>query len=118
MSKSIIILENDLEIRTILKAKLEQNGYAVFCPVDSYVALEHVQHKGFDLFILNDQMPLINGKDTLKILEESGHQGPSIMFVSKFQNLQEYTEYKDCVCIHKPFQIDDLIHQVDSLLNT
>lgn len=118
MPKSIVILENDLEIRTILKEKLEENGYLVHCPIDSYVALEHAKSKGLDLIVLNDDMPLINGQDTLRILRDSNIQVPAVVFLSQFQTSQNYTEFKSCVCIHKPFQIKDLTTQVNHLLNT
>jgi two-component system response regulator PrrA len=117
MSKSIVILENDQEIKTILEGKLQEAGYEVHCPVDSYVAIEHVQHHGLDLIILNDQMPIINGKDTLSFLDEQNITVPAIVFLSKFQETNDYANRTSCVCIRKPFQIADLVTQVSQLLN-
>jgi DNA-binding response OmpR family regulator len=118
MRKSILILENDPEIKTILKDKLENCGFDVHCPVDSYVALEHAQNNVLDLIVLNDDMPIINGEDTLQILRQQNVDIPAILFLSKLKTAQDFSHFKACVCMHKPFKIDLLISEVHHLLNT
>ncbi|MDA0711469.1 MAG: response regulator [bacterium] len=117
MKKSIIILEPDREIQSILEARLTAAGYEVFCPVDSYVAIEHAQNHGLDLIILNDHMPIISGVDTLTFLDEAGISTPSIVFLPKIKNANGYTRRPNCICLRKPFKIDHLLDQVSRLLS-
>jgi len=117
MSKSILILENDQEIRSIIETRLSNVGYGVICPVDSYTAIEHAQTHTLDLIILNDQMPIITGKNTLSLLEEHNIRVPAIVFLEKFQEEESYTSYPNCICLRKPFQIEALLNHVSRLLN-
>lgn len=117
MTKSILILENDQEIKSIIENKLTEAGYEVLCPVDSYTAIEHAQTHDLDLIILNDQMPIITGKDTLTLLNEQNIQVPAIVFLEKFQEEEPYTHQPNCICLHKPFQIDALLNHVSRLLS-
>jgi DNA-binding response OmpR family regulator len=117
MAKSILILENDQEIKKIIENKLSEAGYDVLCPVDSYTAIEHAQTHDQDLIILNDQMPIITGKDTLTLLKEHNIQVPAIVFLDKFQEEENYAAYPNCICLRKPFQIEILLNHVSRLLN-
>jgi DNA-binding response OmpR family regulator len=117
MEKSILILEDDQEIKTILCGKLTEAGYVVHCPVDSYVAIEHAMTWGLDMIMLNDKMPLINGINMLSILEEQCITVPAIVFLTKFQDATGYEGRPSCLCIRKPFQIDELVALVYQLLN-
>ena len=117
MPKTIVILENDEEIRQIIQTRLTESNYSVVCPVDSYVAIEFAQEHDVDLFILNDQMPIINGKDTLTILKNLQIQLPTIVFLSKNGNEKEYNTLSNATCLQKPFQIDNLVQKVSALLN-
>jgi DNA-binding response OmpR family regulator len=117
MPKSILILENDQDIRGIIETKLSEAGYDVLCPVDSYTAIEHAQSHDLDLIILNDQMPIISGKDTLTILTEHNISVPAIVFLEKFQEEENYAIYPNCICLRKPFKIDALLNHVSHLLN-
>ncbi len=117
MPKFILILENDQEIKNIIKNKLREAGYDVLCPVDSYAAIEHAQTHDLDLIILNDQMPIITGKDTLTLLKTHNKEVPAIVFLEKFQEEESYTAYPNCICLRKPFQIEVLLNHVSHMLN-
>lgn len=117
MKKTILILEHDEEIRRIIKSRLTESNYEVVCPVDSYVAIEFAQQKKVDLFILNDQMPIINGKETLVILQDLQILAPAIVFLSKNSNITDFGVLPHATCLQKPFKIDDLLHQVSAMLN-
>lgn len=117
MSKTILILENDQEIKKILQQQLVREGFEVHCPVDTYVALECVESASVDLLILHDKMPIINGSDTVKLLRSEGKHIPVIVFLPKSEPTSNYDNYINCHCVHKPFRVDTLIHKVNELLN-
>jgi len=117
MPQTILILEQDLEIRKILQHQLSDKGYHVRCPVDTYVALECVDSQPIDLLIINDQMPIIKGKDALTILGLAGKQIPVIVFLPKSESSANYNEFANCHCVYKPFAVDTLIRKVTELLN-
>lgn len=59
--KSILIVEDDKQYRTILKDELVHNGYTVYLAENGIVALESVKQQHVDLIILDLLMPELDG---------------------------------------------------------
>jgi len=114
-----MLLENEEEIRAVLTQHLREAGYTVVCPVDSYVGLECAEDADFDLILLNDQMPIINGKEFLKALRNRGFEAPVIVFshASVDRKSLGSESLTPCILIQKPFQIDILLKNIAHLIN-
>lgn len=118
MSKKILILENDPEIKGVLRTHLLDQGYDVLCPVDAYVAIEFTENEHCDLLILNDAMPVINGKNTLELLKAAQKLMPAIVLTEKKGQEVNYSEFPSCATLAKPFRIETLLEHVKSLIKT
>jgi two-component system chemotaxis sensor kinase CheA len=67
-SQSILVAEDSITSRTLLKNILELAGYKVKTAVDGVEALGALAHEGFDLVVSDVEMPRMNGFDlTAKI---------------------------------------------------
>lgn len=61
--KSILVVEDSITSRTLLKNVLENNGYTVKTSVDGLEGLKAIKAEKFDLIISDVEMPKMNGFD-------------------------------------------------------
>ena len=62
-SGSILVLDDDFEITTLIKIALQRHGYDVFGFTDPFLALEHfkINHSTYSLVISDLRMPSMSG---------------------------------------------------------
>ena len=62
-SGSILVLDDDFEITTLIKITLQRHGYNVFGFTDPFLALEHfkINHSTYSLVISDLRMPSMSG---------------------------------------------------------
>ena len=62
-SGSILVLDDDFEITTLIKIALQRHGYSVFGFTDPFLALEHfkINHSTYSLVISDLRMPSMSG---------------------------------------------------------
>ena len=62
-SGSILVLDDDFEITTLIKIALQRHGYDVFGFTDPFLALEHfkINHSTYSLVISDLRMPSVSG---------------------------------------------------------
>ena len=81
MSK-ILILEDDKLFAQTLQDLLEENSYEVLIASDGEEALELSFKNNFDLFLLDINVPKIDGKEFMRELRGSKNETPIIMITS------------------------------------
>ena len=70
--KTILVVDDDEAIRTLLQEELEEEGYKVMIATNARDALKMVAAEFLDLVILDIRMP---GMDGLEALPDPGDQG-------------------------------------------
>jgi DNA-binding response OmpR family regulator len=70
---NILIAEDEMDIRNLLKLQLEQEGYSVFDANDGIEALEILQQKAIDLAILDVMMPRLDGFNLLRRIRQTSN---------------------------------------------
>lgn len=118
MGKRILLLEPEEEIRRFLIEKLQDKGYGVSSPIDSYAGLEYAQTEAFDLVMLNARMPIIDGGDFLSCLREQNIGIPAVVFFRTASECTPFAAHSSCISVQKPFQIDALLQQIEQIMNT
>lgn len=68
--KHILIAEDEKPIANVLKAKLEDAGYAVQVAYNGEEAIKRVEEGGVDLLLLDLIMPIKDGFSVLEYLKE------------------------------------------------
>lgn len=68
--KKILIADDDHDLVTLLRERLESSGYDVICAYEGVRALELAHHESPDVIILDWKMPVGRGPDVLKGLKE------------------------------------------------
>ncbi|BBH21660.1 DNA-binding response regulator [Paenibacillus baekrokdamisoli] len=117
MSMTILVVDDDREIRDVIHIYLRNEGYHILEAEDGIQALELVQQKKIHLMILDIMMPNLDGiKACLKIRELSNI--PIIMLSAKGEDLDKImglsTGADDYVT--KPFNPLELIARVKAQL--
>ncbi|MBI4057259.1 MAG: response regulator [Elusimicrobia bacterium] len=67
----ILVVDDEFQMRELMKAYLENAGYVVDVAEHGKEALEKLRKESFDLVILDLSMPEVGGLDVLKILRNN-----------------------------------------------
>ncbi len=82
----VLIIEDDLTIRTGLKIWLEKSGFKIIEAADGKVAMDMVKNESFDIVILDVMLPYYDGYEILRtIRQEIKEWVPVIMLTAKSQ---------------------------------
>ena len=122
MGARILLVDDELELGKLVKMRLEANGYEVLMAFDGQAALDKVHAERFDLMILDLMLPKMNGYEVCTVLKQDGRYQkiPIIIFTAMAQTKDE-TLAKECgadAYIRKPFQADQLLKMIASLLSS
>lgn len=112
----ILLLEDNKKLNSTIKKRLELKGYKVFSYIDGNDALANIT-EGFSCFILDINVPNIDGIKILKKIREFYKEVP-IIIISATVELDIIKESYDYGCndyLKKPFFIDELEIKIEKL---
>lgn len=116
--KKLLLVEDDLILGETLKEVFEEEGFDITWVKDGEQALDATYVGGFDLFLLDVNIPFISGFELLKELRESGDKTPAI-FITALTDIKSLSKGFDVGAddyIKKPFDIDELLIRINSLI--
>jgi signal transduction histidine kinase/HD-like signal output (HDOD) protein/CheY-like chemotaxis protein len=119
--QAVLVVDDEHHIREILREALESKGYAVEVAEDGDKALQLLREYRYRLMILDIRMP---SRDGLALLREAGSFAQPAMPVvvltglASEQEMQEARKLGVVACLRKPFQVEELLAAVSSLLDT
>ncbi|WP_373073210.1 response regulator transcription factor [Sulfurimonas sp.] len=114
----ILLLEDDILLGETLVDLLEDDGYEVHHFPNGQDALDATFDKKFDLYILDINVPQIDGLTLLKELREAEDNTPAVYLTShqeKDKLMQGFQNGCDDF-IKKPFDNDELLVRISSIL--
>jgi DNA-binding response OmpR family regulator len=114
----ILAVDDEQDIREILRILLESRGYAVACAANGDEAVSHMeQHPETDLVIMDIMMPGLNGIEACAQIRE--HSSAPILFLTaktlEDDKAQAYGAGGDDY-LGKPFSQAELLMKVESLV--
>jgi DNA-binding NtrC family response regulator len=120
--KSILIVDDEFDIVSLIKASLQKHGFNTLAFTDPLLALEHFQNnsKDFALVISDIRMPSMNGYELIRKIKA---ERPTIktILISAFEiNKEEFSKIMPTVKIDsfitKPVSLKQLIHSIENSL--
>ena len=114
----LLIVEDELAMRTALIDVLEGEGYRVFAAVDGEAGLARALKEKPDLVLLDVMMPRLDGFAVCAELRRLGHTEPILMLTAKGQ-VEDRVTGLDAGAddyLVKPFSTDELLARVRALL--
>jgi two-component system, chemotaxis family, chemotaxis protein CheY len=116
-AERILIVDDDESIRQIVRICLTDEGYEVFEAPNGQVALNTLNQFTPDLILLDLRMPVMDGWEFAKRYEKMpGPRAPVVAFVAALNAEQDCAELDAAGILAKPFDLDDLLKAVRSLL--
>lgn len=118
MKNSILVAEDDADIRRGLIATLESEGYEVTSAANGGQALQLLGQEEFDLVMLDVMMPKMSGFDVCREIRARGIESPVLFLTAKSEEVDKVVGLKlgadDYVT--KPFGLHELLARVEALL--
>ncbi len=116
-SATILVAEDDDILRVLIVEALKAQGFAVREAADGAVALDLARAANVDLFILDRNLPKLDGLEVLRTLRARGVRTPA-MFLTAIGDLHERVRGLDAGAddyLVKPFAIEELLARVRAL---
>ena len=118
MGKTILIIEDDMGIRTILRDSLISQGYDAVMAADGIKGLEMAKDLIPDLIILDVMLPHMDGFEVCKRIRKDGITSPVMMLTVKDEEVDKVLglELGADDYVTKPFSLKELSARVKALL--
>lgn len=118
MSIKILLLEDDLLFGETLIDLLEDEGYEVFHYPNGQDALDATYESKFDIYLLDINVPLIDGISLLSDLRDAEDETPAIFLTShKDKEMLERGFLSGCDdFVTKPFDNTELLLRIQALI--
>jgi len=118
--KRILVVDDEEDIRNMLRFRLEALNYEVFEAEDGQEGLDKARSTKPDLVILDLMLPKIDGFKVCRMLkfDEKYKHIPIIMFTSRGEkkNKEVGKEMGADLYVTKPFEPEGLLKQIEELL--
>ena len=114
----IILLEDDKLIAEEIKLYFEIKNHNVECYLNGEELLENANIYSNDIFLLDINMPIKNGIETLKEIREMGVKTPAI-FLTSMSDIETIKIGYEVGCsdyIRKPFHFEELELRINKLV--
>ncbi|MCX8084168.1 MAG: response regulator [Calditerrivibrio sp.] len=115
--KTVLVVDDDPNIRLLLSDELWDRGYNVITAVDGDEALVSFSEEYVDIVILDIRMPKVSGIDVLRSIRNAKSAVPIIIYTANPDDLPDLSEYGNTVKITKSSDITPVIKQIESMLN-
>jgi CheY-like chemotaxis protein len=109
-SHSVLVVDDNVEIRELLKLALIDAGYAVRSAENGVAALEVIGSDTFDVILIDVQMPVMDGVELVRLYRAlPGHQA-QLVIMTAGHNARVYAEQIGAdAYLSKPFELDDVL---------
>ncbi|MBI5476699.1 MAG: response regulator [Ignavibacteriales bacterium] len=109
--QKILIVDDEDTLRILVKAELEERGFAVDDAPDGETALQKMESVRYDLIILDIMMPGIDGMEVLRQLREKNLADKVIMLtgVNELKIARDSLELGATDFLTKPYEFKTLL---------
>ena len=115
--KTLLLEDNTLFAET-LKDFLEDEGFEVDIVSDGEEAINKSYYNNYDIYLLDINVPGINGVEFLKMIRRSGDERPTI-FITSHQDIDTLKKGYESGCddyMKKPIDLEELLYRMQVLL--
>ncbi|MDZ8225100.1 response regulator [Nostoc sp. ChiVER01] len=117
-SKTILVVDDDINIRELLRQQLETEGYNVREAKDGVDAIHQIKIARPDLILLDVMMPQINGFDVAAVLKNDPQTADiPIIILSIIENKERGYHIGIDRYLTKPIDTEKLLNEIGSLLS-
>jgi two-component system, OmpR family, response regulator len=114
----ILVVDDESGVRELVGDVLGLEGYQVTIAVDGLDALSHIRKQKFDLYVLDINMPKIDGLVLLEKVRGAGDQTPALLLSARREKDDIHQGFRVGAddYVTKPFSIEELALRVEAIL--
>lgn len=116
ISKKILIIDDEENIRLLYQIELEDEGYEVIVASNGEEGLQKFDRYKPDLVALDIRMADSNGLDTLKLIRERSRDIPVILCTAYEEYKQDFRSWASDAYIVKSSNLDEFLSKVKEIL--
>lgn len=117
MPHRVLVIQPDARGRKVVVDALQTAGHDADAPVDAYVGLDFALTRNYDLVVVEDEMPLIDGRGVIEALRESNIRTPVVALSERPPDQTEgLVEAGAAEVVQKPFRVSHLLDCVTRAL--
>jgi CheY-like chemotaxis protein len=113
---AVLVVDDDHDIRDLIRVVLEEEGYSVVTAENGEQALASIAGHRPDLILLDLTMPVLNGWQMRERLAESWPDIPIVFMTAGFRARAEAEAYRVAGYLAKPFDVDELLRVVSRFI--
>lgn len=115
---NILLIEDDIQLNTTVTNYLKHCNYEVTSLYDGEKAISFIDMIKFDLYIIDINIPNINGLEIIKYIRNKDLKAPIIMITASMELNNFQTAFKNGCdeYIKKPFYLEELEIRINNLL--
>ena len=118
--KKILVVDDELDVQSILSFRLEINGYSVIVASDGEEGLEKIKKENPDLVLLDLMLPKMNGFEICRMVKfDDRLKGLPIIILSALDKEEDKKKALDSgadAYFLKPFDLEGLLTKIKLLL--
>ena len=118
MGKRVLVVDDEEDIRFLIRTLLSREGYEVEEAGDGVTALEKLSSRRYDLMVLDIMMPKMDGYEVMREIQQRGIALPVVMLTAKVDDDSVWEGYKQGATLYitKPFENKMLVDAVNYLI--
>jgi len=108
--KCILIVDDDLSVRTLFSSFLKKEGYLVTAVKDGYEGIKAIEKQTFALALIDLAMPGMNGIEVLENIKKIRSEVPVLIYTGygSSETFAEAIKKGAVDCLNKPFSLQEL----------
>ena len=114
--KTILVVDDEAEVRALVREVLELHGYTVIETGDPIAARRIAESQPIHLLLTDVVMPIMNGLELAKRVERAASPTTKILLMSGYETAA--VKGSGRVLVSKPFKANDLVNTIRQLLDS
>ncbi len=116
-SRSVLVVEDDDDMREVVSQALSQKGYEVKAFGDGADAIEAARRESFDLAVVDLKMPGTSGATVIKEIKKRQPELPVVVITGSLDPSQEGLNDMFNRVLYKPFRNEELREAIEEVLS-
>lgn len=115
----VLIIEDDIQLNIAISEFFKIKTFDIVSVTDGLKAIDQIESEHFDLYIIDINIPRINGLDLLKHIRKTDLNTPIIIITASLE-IENFSTAFDNGCneyIKKPFHLKELDIRINNLLS-
>jgi two-component system NtrC family sensor kinase len=104
----ILLVDDDDDVRDLLKMALDSQGHDIDSVGSGQAALERLAQHAYDLVMCDLSMPGLDGRAVYRVIERQPPPRPAVVFVTGYADAGPYEDWlrtTQAPVVGKPFEI-------------